>query len=93
MPRPKSVIPMIFMAARVPEDLHTKLTLHLYSEVEGRIPQGAQQDWWSARIREFFGNKRLDLAPYANAEPGVYIVSGSPAAIEMLKNTLRGEHQ
>jgi len=70
----------------LPVDLRTKLDLHLYSELEGRVPQGSHQEFLSSRIREFFESETLDLAPYAaGVPPGNQSVRGSPSTIQLLK--------
>jgi len=61
-----------------------RLELHLYSEAEQRIPHAARQKFFTERMREFFGRKGLDLAPYFNGLPPGSIVYGSPALIEKL---------
>ena len=46
----------------LPEDIRAKLDLHLYSEVEGRVPFGAYQRFLIERIQEFFAQKRKYLS-------------------------------
>ena len=48
----------------LPEDLWTRLTLHLYSEVEGKVPKGAYQSFIIDRIREYF----REVKPNASSE-------------------------
>ena len=91
MPKPRNIIPSTHLTVALPEDEHGRLYLHLYSEVAGRVPQGAYRAWIVARIREFFGTRRLDLAPYASCEPDTYFVAGTPAALEILEQTLQGK--
>lgn len=38
----------------LPEDIRAKLDLHLWSDVEGRVPKGAYQKFFLERINEFF---------------------------------------
>lgn len=52
MPRPRAAIPRRLLNLALPEDLRARLDLHLYSEVEGRVPQGAYQEFFSRLIRE-----------------------------------------
>lgn len=47
-------MPSVKLTTRLPLDLHTRLAAHLYSPLEGRIPLGAYQAFFSERIREFF---------------------------------------
>ncbi len=54
MARPKKTIRTIFKNIGLPEDLVAKLELHLYSEVEGRIPLGAQQEFFTKLLRDYF---------------------------------------
>ena len=90
MPKPRNIIPSTMLTVALPQDEHTRLFLHLYSEVSGRVPQGAYRAWIVARIREYFGHVRIDLAPYAGCEPGTYFVGGTPAAVEILERLLKG---
>ena len=54
MPRPKKVIRTVFKNIGIPEDLNARMELELYSEVEGKIPFGAQQEFFSRLMREHF---------------------------------------
>jgi hypothetical protein len=54
MPRKPNIIPSIRLGTTIPEDLRAKLDLYLFSEIEGRVPQGAYQRFICERIREFF---------------------------------------
>ncbi len=60
MSRPQNILRPIKLTTTLPEDVHGPLTLHLFSEVEGRVPQGAYQSFLVDRIREFFSFKRFD---------------------------------
>ena len=91
MPRRKNLIRSIDLHVMVPEDLHAQLTLHLYSPLEGRVPDGAYKAWLCERIKEYFTNRQLDLAPWAVCDPGSAIVSAPPATLEILKRTLVGD--
>ena len=73
------------------EELLTRLDLHLFSEVEGRVPKGAYQSFLHARLREFFDSISLDLAPFAGSLPGTQTVRGSTLAIEVLSTLLKGK--
>lgn len=90
MPKPRNIIPSTMLTVALPQDEHTRLFLHLYSEVAGRVPQGAYRAWIVARIREFFTTRKLDLAPYAGCEPDTYFIGGTPAALEILEQALKG---
>lgn len=91
MPRRPNPIPDARLNLRLPEDIRTRVDLELFSAAEGRVPLGAYQRWFIERIQEYFRNRRLDLAPYAGCDAGVFEVSGSPAALEILKRVLKGE--
>ena len=73
----------------LPESDRAKLDLLLYSEVEQRIPKGSYQQFFTARIREFFSGRELDLAPYLGSLPGERTVRGSPETIASLEATLK----
>ena len=91
MSRRPNLIPSVVLNLALPQPEHTRLTLHLFSDLEGRVPLGAYQRFFSDRINEFFAHRQLDLAPWAGTEPGEFVVSGSASAIEALKQTLKGE--
>jgi hypothetical protein len=54
MPRRPNIIRPVKLLISLPEDIHAKLVLHLYSEAEGRVPQGAYQKFFVERILQFF---------------------------------------
>jgi len=55
VPRPKSLQPMRKVHIALPEALMARLDLHVVSMVEGRVPQGAYQRFFTERLVEFFG--------------------------------------
>lgn len=61
MKTPKILRP-IRLHTTLPEDIRAVLDLHLYSEVEQRIPFGAYQKFIIERTKEFFAEKRTYLA-------------------------------
>lgn len=65
----------------LPLSLRAQLDIHLYSELEGRVPKGAYQAFISERIREFFSEERVELAP------GLW-VRGSKEALEQMKKEI-----
>jgi hypothetical protein len=91
MPGQKNLIPTEGLHVYLPVPEMTKLVSHLYSDLDGRVPKGAYQSFFTARLREYFSWKHLDLAPYSGSPPGAFIVSGTPETIEALKRTLKGE--
>lgn len=54
MGRPASIVRPRKLTLHLPEDVATRLELHLFSPGEGRIPQGAWQRFLVERINEFF---------------------------------------
>lgn len=54
MSRPPNIIPPTRLTLRLPEDVRARLDLYLWSELEGRVPFGRYQEFFLARIREFF---------------------------------------
>lgn len=57
MPRPLKTIRTVNKNIALPEDLVAQLELHLYSELEGRIPFGAQQEFFTTLLQNFFSQK------------------------------------
>jgi len=58
MARPTKTIRTIYKNIGLPEDLVAKLELELFSEVEGKIPFGAQQEFFTKLLREYFNSKQ-----------------------------------
>lgn len=54
MPARRNIIPSDRVEVWLPEDIMARLKLHLYSEVEGKIPKGAYQRFFIERLNEFF---------------------------------------
>lgn len=69
--------------------LMAQLDRVLWSDVEGRVPKGAYQRFFNERLREFFGEKRLDLGPYFGALPGDLTLRGKDEAIWRLEKWLQ----
>ena len=88
MPRRPNLIPTERLHCRLPQDVYTQMMVYLFSEVEQKVPMTATQEFLTARIREFFQQEHLDLAAYTGATPGVFVVSGSPESIALLKDRL-----
>lgn len=91
MSRRPNLIPSVQLNLALPLDTHTKLTAHLYSELEGRVPLGAYQRFLVERIREYFHHEHIDLAPWSDVPPGLFTVSGDPLTITHLKKVLAHE--
>lgn len=70
--RHPNIIRPIKLTTTLPEDIRAKLDLHLYSDVEGRVPNGAIQKFLIARIQEFFGEPDLSTSEITEdlPEPG-----------------------
>lgn len=58
MGRPKQTTPAVFRNIALPEPLANKLDLHLFSEVEGRVPHGAYKVFFSDLLEQFFEQHR-----------------------------------
>lgn len=61
MSRPPSILRPVRLHTTIPEDLHAKLTLYLFSESAQRVPKGAYQKFLCDRIVEFFSNRESTL--------------------------------
>ncbi len=88
MSRRPNPVPSVQLNLALPLDVHTKLSLHLYSDLEQRVPHGAYSRFLMERIRRFFTDEHLDLAPYLGSAPQALTISGSPEAIAAVKRKL-----
>jgi len=52
--RPPNVLRPCKLSIYLPEDLKAKLDLHLFSQLENRIPHGAYSTFMTERVRAFF---------------------------------------
>lgn len=86
MGRRKELDPRVPLFLMLPASVRTRLDLHLFSELEGRVPQGSYQQFFLERIREFFDSRRLDLSPFGL--PGYYVF-GPKGMIEGLEQLLK----
>lgn len=90
MPRRPALIPNYELKVCISEDLFAKLTLELWSEVEGRVPLGSYKRFFEARLREWFAQSRLDLAEVVpGLEPGKHWLTGTVESVNLLR---RNEH-
>jgi len=87
MKRP-NVIPSQQLNVALPLPLYTKLSAHLYSELEGRVPYGAFSRLMVELLRGYFSAETLDLAPWTGAAAGAFLVEGPPEAIAALRRVL-----
>ncbi len=74
------------LCLKLPASTRTRLDLFLYSELEQRVPQGAYQNFFLERIREFFESRRLDLTPFGLQ--GFYVF-GPKDMVEALSKKLK----
>lgn len=59
MAKPKSVIPTVEKKIQIPLDLLTRMELELHSELEGKIPYGAQSEFINKLIRAHFHSQDI----------------------------------
>lgn len=52
--RPYKPLRSVQMNVSLPEDLASKVKLHLFSEVEGKIPHGKQAEFFTAAVQWYF---------------------------------------
>jgi hypothetical protein len=88
MSRPPNIIPSVDLHVTLPQDLKQKLDLMLFSEVEQRIPKGAYQQFFCARLREWMELRNLDLAPWSGGAPGEWVLKGRKEALAWLTDAL-----
>lgn len=58
-----NIIRPVKLTVNLPEDVWTKMTLHLYSPLEGRVPHGSYSRFLSERINEFFSRQEPSNDP------------------------------
>lgn len=90
MPRKAAVTPNRHLHTTIPPELMAKLDLFLWSEVEGRVPQGAYQQFVCGAIRDFFSKRTVDIANHLEETSGPVLITATPEALDML---LRGLHK
>lgn len=69
----------------VPRDLWVRLTLSLFSPLEGRVPYGRYAEWLANAIREYFERETFDLAPYLSTLPEVHCIRAKPETVRALR--------
>jgi hypothetical protein len=62
MARPKNTLRTVYFNVGLPEDLAAKVKLSLYSDLEGRIPFGTLQEFFTGLVREHFRTAATDKA-------------------------------
>lgn len=88
MPTKPLLVRPVKLHTSLPEDLRTRLDLHLYSDLEGRVPKSAYQRFFTERIQDFFGSRKLSLEPFG-FPPG-YFISGPREMVAALESRLKG---
>lgn len=87
MPRRAELDRPVSLNLKLPESIRARLDLALFSTLEGRVRQGTYQEFFLARIQEFFEWRRLDLGLFGFA-PGTY-VAGPKSTIDALEQRLK----
>jgi len=93
MARPKNAVPSTLLNVAIPEDIRGRLDLHLFSELEGRVPHGAYSRFIVDQLKGFFSDKRIDLALYVPGVPNGTLVRGSPEVVALLEEILDRRNQ
>jgi hypothetical protein len=57
MARPLKTIRTVCKNISLPEDLNARVELELYSEIEGKIPFGAQQVFYTSLLKQHFAEQ------------------------------------
>lgn len=92
MPKPKNLIPTEKLHVALSLPLHQRMTAHLWSEAESRVPHGAYQAFLEQRIREYFGQRTIDIAPFVVGMPAAtFHITGTAESLEQLINALKGK--
>lgn len=89
MPRKRNLDPSVPLELKLPASLRTWLDLFLWSDLEGRVPQGKYQEFFVERIKEYQGWRRLDLSVYGF--PQGYFVAGPKEMLDKLEVSLKRE--
>lgn len=55
--RPMSTIRSVQTNVSLPEDLAARVKLHLWSDLEGKVPHGSQAAFFEQLVRDFFNEK------------------------------------
>ncbi len=93
MSRPPAIVPNSVLNVAIPAALRKRLDELLFSDVEGRVPKGAYMEFFAARLREYFTNRPLDLAPYLGSVPSEHIVVAPIATLAALQQLLERKAQ
>ncbi len=60
MPRKRLLIRPRKLTIHLPGDVAERLEQFLFSSTVGKVPAGAYQDFFTARIEEFFGRAKVE---------------------------------
>lgn len=88
MPRPRNIMPTREIKMSLPEDVALRLQLFLTSDLDGKVPFGAYQQFFVARINEFLATRTLDISEPLGAEPGTYSVRATTTTLQALATKL-----
>jgi hypothetical protein len=92
MARPRNLIPSESLHLRLSGPLQERLSQLLWSDIEGRVPVGAYQKFFTELVIAYLNGKTLDVSHWAPVQmmvtPGT-TVRGSPQAIETLETLLK----
>jgi len=72
----------------LPEPFLAQVMLYLWSELEGRVPQGAYQQFFSERIQEFFSTETRDFSDLRSLPPGALVIRATPSTLDALGRLL-----
>jgi hypothetical protein len=84
--RPAKLIPSERLGLYLPVDMKARIDLHLFSEVEGRVPSGAYSKFFEGLVREFFQSLDRGLKQRKYEYP-LLVQEHNPDAIPALRLT------
>ena len=89
MSRRARITPNIHLHTTLPADVSTRLSLLLFSEVEGCVPRGKVQELITRLLRQYFEDKEVNLEGYIRQPvPQPLLVRGSVHTLSTLINHL-----
>lgn len=88
MAKTPNLIPSKQLNVALPLPMYVKLSAHLFSELEGRVPHGAYSRFLLDLLQVHFAEQALDLAPFVGSVPGTLQVTGTREAIAALTKVL-----
>lgn len=84
LPRKPEVDRPTRLELKLPESLRSRLDLFLFSELEGKVPKGRYQEFFSERVRHFFDSAKLDLTPFGFPQ-GYFVEAPKDMILELQK--------